>query len=50
MKTIYFVTSNTNKVKEAQAILNIPLKIAELELDEVQDLNLETIVRKKACI
>ncbi len=44
---LYFVTSNKDKVAEAQAILPIPLEIALIEVDEVQSLDLTTVVRKK---
>ncbi len=47
MNKLYFATGNKDKVLEAQAILDIPIEIYGVELDEVQDLSLETIARKK---
>lgn len=44
---LYFATGNKNKVKEAQAILDFPIQIADIELDEIQSLDTEKIVRKK---
>lgn len=48
MNPLIFVTGNTQKMEEAKAILNIPLKIMEMNLDETQSLDLEVIARKKA--
>lgn len=48
MDKIYFATGNQEKVKEAQAILGIPIEIADIETDEVQSMNLEYVARKKA--
>jgi len=45
---IYFATGNKEKVKEAQAILKIPIQIAEMEIDEVQSLDSSFVVKKKA--
>lgn len=45
---LYFVTGNEGKISEAQAILEIPIKIVKTNLDEIQALELETIVKKKA--
>lgn len=45
---LHFVSSNSNKVKEAEAILGIPLEIAHLEIDEIQSLEIEDVVTKKA--
>ena len=45
---LYFVTSNKGKIEEAKAILGFPIEIAELELDEIQSLDLEKIIIKKA--
>jgi len=44
---LYFATGNPEKVKEAQAILGIPIKIAELELDEIQDIDIEKVASRK---
>lgn len=48
MKDLYFVTSNIGKADEAKLILNMELKIASLELPEIQSLNMEEIARQKA--
>lgn len=48
MDSIFFVTSNKNKVAEAAKILKYPLEIANIELDEVQSLDIYEVVRKKA--
>src|SRR3989344_4748411 len=44
---IIFVTGNKAKVREAESILKIPLKVKELALDEIQDLDLEKIALHK---
>lgn len=48
MKKLYFVTSNKDKVSEAEKILGIPIEIAHLEIDEIQSLDVEKIVAYKA--
>lgn len=48
MDKIYLASGNAEKVKEAHAILGVPIEIADIELDEVQSMNLEYVVRKKA--
>ena len=48
MKKLYFVTSNKNKVKEVQEILKVPVEVASLEIDEIQSLDVEEVIRKKA--
>lgn len=45
---IYFATGNREKVKEAQAILKIPIEIVEMEIDEVQGLDSVFVITKKA--
>lgn len=50
MNKLFFATGNKDKVAEAQAILDVPIEILNVELDEVQDLNLETIAKKKATV
>lgn len=45
---LYFVTGNDNKIKEAQAILNIPISIIKLDLPEIQSLDPEEIINHKA--
>jgi XTP/dITP diphosphohydrolase len=47
MQSLVFVTGNENKVKEAQAILGFPIEIYSAEFDEIQDLDVEKVVRKK---
>jgi XTP/dITP diphosphohydrolase len=47
---LYFVTSNENKIKEAQAILDIPISIIKLDLPEIQSLDPEEIINHKAKI
>ena len=48
MDNIYFATGNKGKVEEAQFILKHPVKILDVELDEIQSMNLEDIVAHKA--
>lgn len=48
MSNLSFVSSNEGKIKEAQKILGFPIDIVKLELDEIQSLNLNNIVIKKA--
>lgn len=47
MQTITFVTSRSNKLNEARAILPFSISNQELELDEIQSLDLEEIIRHK---
>ncbi|HRN96447.1 MAG TPA: RdgB/HAM1 family non-canonical purine NTP pyrophosphatase [Candidatus Levybacteria bacterium] len=48
MNSLVFVTGNKNKVKEAQSILEIPIEIADIDVQEIQDLDVEKVVHKKA--
>jgi non-canonical purine NTP pyrophosphatase (RdgB/HAM1 family) len=48
MQSLMFVTSNKGKALEAQSILNIPLDIVALDVDEIQSLDTVKITRKKA--
>lgn len=48
MQKLYFATRNKDKVKEAHAILGIPIEIADVEVDEVQSMDLEYVARRKA--
>ncbi len=48
MRRIVFVTGNKDKVEEAKKILQHPLDIAEIDLDEIQSLDIYKIVEKKA--
>lgn len=45
---LVFVTSNLGKLREAEAVLGCKLEHRALELDEIQSLDLEAIVRRKA--
>jgi len=45
---MYFATTNKNKLTEAKQILGINVKGIKLELDEIQTLDPEECVRKKA--
>ncbi len=48
MKTpLYFVTSNQNKLREVRELLHIPVENVNLDLEELQDTNLEVILRHK---
>ena len=47
MKKLCFVTSNQDKVDEAQKILGIPIEIVNLDIDEIQSLSLQKIVKHK---
>lgn len=42
---LYFVTSNLNKLKEFRKILRIPIEHAELDLDEIQTTNMQTLLK-----
>jgi len=48
MKNIFFVTSNRNKLREAEAILGIRLNHVNLDIREVQSMNVEDVVKGKA--
>jgi non-canonical purine NTP pyrophosphatase (RdgB/HAM1 family) len=43
-----FITSSANKLAEVERILGHPLAQASLPLEEIQAINLETVVRHKA--
>jgi XTP/dITP diphosphohydrolase len=43
-----FITSNENKVRQARAILNRPLSSRNLEIPEIQSLDIEEVIVKKA--
>jgi len=47
MKKLYFVTSNKDKVDEAQKILGVPIEIVNIDIDEIQSLDLRKIVKHK---
>jgi len=48
MEQLYFVTSNEGKIKEAEMILAIPINPWKADLEEIQSLDLEEIVKAKA--
>ncbi len=48
MKKLLLATGNKGKLEEVQEILKIPLEIADIELEEIQSMDLEYVVRKKA--
>ena len=45
---LIFVTSNLGKLREAEKVLGCSLRHRALDIDEVQSLDLETVVRHKA--
>jgi non-canonical purine NTP pyrophosphatase (RdgB/HAM1 family) len=47
MKNITFVTSNANKVREAEQVLGVDLKRKSIELEEIQSMDLKEIVGYK---
>ena len=47
MKKITFVTGNKAKAREVERILNIPLQISDIELDEIQEIDLEKVALHK---
>jgi inosine/xanthosine triphosphate pyrophosphatase family protein len=44
---LFFVSSNETKVREAQHILGFPINIASIDLTEIQELDIEEIVKQK---
>lgn len=47
MNKIIFVTGNKSKASEVQRILDIPLEIREVDLDEIQEIDLEKVALYK---
>ena len=45
---IYIATSNANKVREIQAILNVPVEQVEIDLSEIQAIHVEEVIKLKA--
>jgi len=45
---IYFVTGNENKLKEAEVILGTKLERIDIDIDEIQEIELDRIIRHKA--
>lgn len=48
LKNLYFITGNKGKLAEIESILGIKLQNIALDLDEIQEMDIEKIVRKKA--
>lgn len=48
LEDLVFVTSNLDKLREAQQVLGTSLTHRALDLDEIQSLDLEEVVRRKA--
>jgi len=48
MESLYFVTSNEGKIKEAEMILGIPIIATKADVEEIQSLDLEEIAKAKA--
>lgn len=46
--TIYFVTSNGNKFREAKSILHMNIKQLRIEIEEIQSLDVAEVVKDKA--
>jgi len=44
---ITFVTGNKAKVRDTQKILGIPLSIADIDLDEIQEIDVEKVTLHK---
>jgi len=45
---LYFVTSNGNKFREAKSILSVDILQLNLKIEEIQALDVETVVKDKA--
>lgn len=48
MQELYFVTSNPNKLKEAENILQRKLNMVTLEVPEIQAMHVKSVVEEKA--
>ena len=48
LERLVFVTSNLDKLREAEAVLGLQLAHRALDLEEIQSLSLEAVVRHKA--
>ena len=44
---LYFVTSNDNKASEAESILKTEIKKISLDIEEIQTIHVEEVVRNK---
>jgi len=49
MNNLYFVTSNENKLREAENILQLKIQKIDLDIPEIQTLDVEEVVKDKAC-
>jgi XTP/dITP diphosphohydrolase len=47
MKKLFIATQNKDKLREAEAILKIPIEAVDINIDEPQSLDLEYVVKKK---
>lgn len=47
MDNLYFVTSNEFKLKEASEILGIKIKSININVDEIQDIDIDKIIKHK---
>jgi len=45
MEQLYFVTSNEGKIKEAEMILGMSIHSFKADLEEIQSLDLEEIIK-----
>jgi len=45
---IYFVTGNENKLREVEEILGVKLQRLDIDIDEIQEIELDRIIRHKA--
>lgn len=48
MKELVFVTGNQAKARDVQKILEFPLKVVDIDLDEIQDTDVEVVASHKA--
>ncbi len=48
MKSFFFVTKNKDKIREAEEILGFQIKKADLLVDEIQAVEVERVIEKKA--
>jgi non-canonical purine NTP pyrophosphatase (RdgB/HAM1 family) len=50
LEGLLFVTTNLGKLREAEAVLGLTLDHRALDIDEIQSLDLEEVVRRKAAV
>jgi len=48
MKNLYLVTGNLEKVKDAERILGFKIKHINIDLEEMQEMNTDTIAEHKS--